>query len=530
MSLEEEQIQRSRTELSTSGSDFPSDEILVVLSKVEKPGYLATYQRVLEICRSVKESGGRALLVGGCVRDAMMRITPKDFDLEVYGLAAERIEKLARLHGRTSDVGKAFGILKVFSEDGFDIDISLPRTDSKTGTGHKGFAIETDPMMSIQDAARRRDFTINSLAADPLTGELFDYFGGVEDLKNRVLRITDAERFRDDPLRVLRALQFIGRFGLRLDPDSLPVLREMAPLLSQLPKERIGEEWRKLLLKSEKPSLGLTAGMTLDVLTHLHPEFVSLSQTPQEHDWHPEGDVWVHTLMSVDEAGQIIRREELSSDQALTVVLATLCHDLGKPQVTEMREGRITSYGHDQAGAEPAKKFLASIGVDGLTRDKVVGLVANHLVPTLFYIEEVVKGNKISDGAIRRLAQRIYPATIRELILVAEADHLGRGKFEDPENVQTLLLPTQDYPAGAWLLTRARQLEVESSRPRDLTMGRDWLNLGFKQGTHIGRLIALSNELREKGHTREAVLRLAYGLDTQETLDKFNLLLSSQSD
>ncbi len=486
------------------------------------------YAKVLQFADMVQKQGGQALLVGGSVRDSFMGNISKDFDMEVYGLESEVVEQITKQIGKVSDVGKAFGILKIFLDGGLDIDVSLPRTDSKIDVGHKGFEIKTDPFMSIEDAARRRDFTMNSIATNPLTGEVYDFFGGVDDINNRILKITDLERFKDDPLRVLRALQFIGRFGLKVEKESISVLREMAPLLKELPKERVGEEWKKLLLKSEKPSLGLSAGMTLGIFEEFHPEFPPLVETPQEPEWHPEGDVWIHTLMTVDESAKIIKREQLTSTKAQTIIIATLCHDLGKPMVTETIDGRIKSHGHEKAGEEPTKKFLTTIGIDNLTRDKVIKLVTNHLIPTMFYIEEVVRGNKISDGAIRRLADRIYPATIQELVFVSEADHLGRGVF-DSEIKEQLLLPDNQFPAGPWLLKRARELEIESSRPANLTRGRDWIQLGFKQGPVIGKLIKLSNNLRdEKNFTKEMIFGNIDGIiNLDEKIKKLELLLRS---
>lgn len=407
-----------------------------------------------------------------------------------------------------------------------NIDVSLPRIDSKIDVGHRGFEVKTDPYMSIEDAARRRDFTMNSIAADPLTGKIYDPFGGIEDIKNGILKITDHERFRDDPLRVLRALQFVGRFGLEIDKDSILIIQEMASQLKELPKERIGEEWKKLLLKSKKPSLGLSAGMILGVFKEIHPEFPPLVETQQEKEWHPEGNVWIHTLMVVDEAAKIIQRERLESNNALTVLLGALCHDLGKPMVTEYKDGRIISYEHETVGEEPTKKFLATIKIDNLMRDKVIKLVTNHLIPTMFYVEEVVRNNKISDGAIRRLANRIYPATIQELVFVSEADHLGRGLF-DQEIKEQLLLPENQFPVGEWLLKRARDLEVEDSRPADLTRSRDWISLGYKRGENIGKLIRLSNSLRdEKKFSREMVFGIVDKINnSDEAIKKLEKIL-----
>jgi len=186
--------------------------------------------------------------------------------------------------------------------------------------------------------------------------------------------------------------------------------------------------------------------------------------------------------MTVDEAARIIRREKLESEKALTILFSCLCHDSGKPEVTEFKNGRITSHGHEQAGEEPTKKFLATIGIDNLTRAKVVKLVTNHLTPTMFYIEEKVMGNKISAGAIRRLAQRIFPATIQELVYVSEADHRGRGPFGDTKIKEQLLLSPDEYLPGEWLLRRARELDIENSRPVNLTRGKEWMDFEYKGG------------------------------------------------
>lgn len=466
-----------------------------------------TYQLTLQVARAVQAAGGRALLVGGSVRDMLVGVPAKDFDVEVYGVSAELVAELAGQLGKVSDVGKAFGILKL-SANGYDVDISLPRTDSKIGVGHRGFAVKTDANMSVADAARRRDFTINAMAADPLTGELFDPWNGRDDLRRRLLRVTDAERFQDDPLRVLRGLQFVGRFGLSIDPASAELMRQMVPQLAELPKERIGEEWKKLLLKSEKPSLGLAAGMALGVFHQLHPEFPPLAKTPQDPEWHPEGDVWVHSLKGVDAAADIVRREEVEQESALVVMLGTLCHDLGKATTTEFSNGRWRSHGHEPAGEEPTKKFLAQIGIEGSIRDKVARIVVNHLVPTMFYTDAVVKKRPVTDGAIRRLAKRIAPATIYELTLVAQADHYGRGPFPDPNFPAQLLLPEGRYPAGAWLRQRAEELGVERTQPVDLIKGRELLALGFLPGVAIGNIIRLANDLRDNHQwTREMVLQ-----------------------
>ncbi len=487
---------------------FPEPK--VYLQNMEKLGFTEhakAYEKVLEIVETVNENNGKALLVGGSIRDFIMGKISKDFDLEIYGLEPEKIKEILQQTNKISEVGQ-FGILKIYSENNIDIDISIPRADSKTDSENNGFEVKSNPYMSIQNAAKRRDFTMNSLAADPLTGEVYDYFDGIEDIKNRILRVTDEERFKDDPLRSLRAIQFIGRFGLEVDKKSIPIIEEMIPLIKDLPKERIAEEWKKLLLKSDKPSLGLSAGMMLGMFEKLHSEFIDLRKTEQDPKWHPEGDVWIHTLMSIDEAAKIVRRESLDEKKSLTIMLATLCHDLGKPITTENIDSQIKSTGHEQEGVGIAKSFLKNIGLDNLNIQKVINLVANHLVPTTFYVEENIRKRKVKNSAILRLARRLHPATIQELVLLSEADHLGRGSF-GPESKEELLLPTDKFPAGDWLLEKARELRVDLSRPAELTRGRDWIQLGFSQGLDIGSLIKLSSDLRdEKNLSREAIFGL----------------------
>ena len=292
-------------------------------------------ESVREVARLFSGYGGKALLVGGSVRDMILHIDPKDFDIEVYGLEASKIEELAQNLGKVSAVGKAFGILKV-DFAGISLDISLPRVDSKIGVGHRGFEAKTDPYMTIEEAAKRRDFTINSMALDPLTDQLYDPFNGLKDLENGILRVTDSERFKDDPLRIMRGLQFAARFNLTVEEGSFKIMQGEVTRLKELPRERLLEEWEKLLTKAKKPSIGLNLSSSLGVFDILHPEFSLLSKTPQQPGFHPEGDVLTHTKLTTDAAAAIIRRQELDSDSAFTMMLAALCHDLGKPATTKV--------------------------------------------------------------------------------------------------------------------------------------------------------------------------------------------------
>ena len=299
------------------------------------------------MARSVRDAGGRALIVGGWVRDRLMGRTSKDVDLEVYGVPAPRLRELLAAFGSVNTVGESFTVYKVAG-----IDVALPRRESKTGPGHRGFEVTGDPDLPFEEAARRRDFTINAVAWDPLTGEYLDPFDGRRDLEARVLRAVDPLTFGDDSLRVLRAVQFAARFELSVEPGTIEICRRLP--LDDLPPERVWGEIEKLLLHAARPSRGWALALELGIIDRLFPELQALVGCPQEPEWHPEGDVWVHTLMVVDQART--RIDDLERPQQITVMLGAVCHDLGKPPTTAFVDGRIRSIDHEQAGVAPATR------------------------------------------------------------------------------------------------------------------------------------------------------------------------------
>ena len=333
--------------------------------------------------------------------------------------------------------------------------------------GHRGFDVTGDPNLSFKEASRRRDLTINAIGFDPITGEIIDEWGGRNDLEHGVLRAVDVTTFSEDPLRVLRLAVFAGRFGFRLDAATATSAREVN--LAELPKARIGAEWRKLLLDSPTPGAGLEAMRSLSVTDQIHPELAALVDTPQDTKWHPEGDVWVHTILTVDAAADVVRREHLERDVALVILTAALCHDLGKPATTRVVDGRLRSYGHERAGVAPTERLLAGFEWrDGLTR-AIVPLVRNHLFPTTV--------TEPTPTAVRRLAERLQPASIRDLLLVAEADVRGRG---DPE---------VDFPTNDLLSRFAAQLGVVDEPPKPVLLGRHLIQLGFEPSQLFGEVL-----------------------------------------
>jgi tRNA nucleotidyltransferase (CCA-adding enzyme) len=435
-------------------------------------GCISLPESVRALCRRLAAAGGRALLVGGAVRDGLLGLETKDYDLEVYGLPEEELRlELARA-GKVDVVGQAFAVLKLSGLDGVTgaLDISLPRRDSKVAPGHRGIAVAGDPRLSIEDASRRRDFTINSMLFDPLSGELLDPQGGRRDLETRVLRAVDPGTFGEDPLRALRAVQLAGRFELRVDPATAQLCAAMP--LEELPAERVFGEIEKLLLKARRPSLGLALLRDWGMLSAIAPELEPLAETAQDPGWHPEGDVWTHTLLVVDEAAAL--RDDLDHPRALALMLGALCHDLGKPATTIFEEGRLRSRGHEEAGVVPATAMLDRWNVHGLqgydVRATILGLVAHHLKPGLLYDNRT----DVSDGAIRRLAAKCEPDL---LYRVARADCLGRaGRFEPV--------------AMEWFIERVRQLDAHRP-PAPLLRGRDLLALGQAPGPAVGRILRL---------------------------------------
>jgi len=454
----------------------------------------------------------RALIVGGFVRDAMLGLHPKDADLEVYGISPNRLEQLLRqiFPHQVNAVGKSFGVYKVNIGQGLDFDISVPRRESKTGKGHKGFEITGDPSMSVKEAARRRDFTMNALAGDPLTGEIIDAFGGLDDLRTGTLRVTDAERFQDDPLRVYRAVQFAARMDLKVEPESFNLMQEMVERgdLDDLSKERVTEEIQKLLMKAERPSIGFELARELGIVEKYYPELHALIDLPQEKDWHPEGDVWTHTMMALDEAAKIIRDADrgLTRDEKRQIMLGCLCHDLGKALTTEEIDGRIRSFNHEPMGKGPAKSLLAKWKFSGSDVNAALVVTTEHLKPSVY--ERALKSGEIGEkqfiNMVRRLLKHIDPVSWKVLMASAEADVRGRtiaGARAKADAAHALYERT----------IRENGLDKEPAKP--LLQGRDLMELGLVPGPTFGKIIKEVEDARDAGvlTTSEEALEFVKG-------------------
>jgi len=435
---------------------------------------------LLAIFQAIHGAGGTALLIGGCVRDALMGLPAKDFDIEVYGLGLEALLSVLTAHGKVDQVGRAFGVIKVKLPAGEDLDVSLPRLESvipgQEGK-HKGFLVTTNQELSVKEAAARRDFTVNTLSYNPLSGELFDYYQGRQDLTRGVIRHTSTQ-FGEDPLRVLRAMQFAGRWGFEVAPETVVISRQLKTYYHSLPLERVWGEWEKLLTKSQIPGNGLQFLLECGWL-EFYPALARLVGCPQDGEWHPEGDVWAHSLYAANKAVEICNRNSLHGEARLIIVLGALLHDVGKPDTTTHDpDGHIRSKGHAEAGVPIAEQFLQSIGTPVHLIPYILPLVGEHMCHI---------GLEATARNVRRLAQRLYPASVTQWEMVIEADASGRPPFPDVRPAERFLHIAVDQGCQA--------------KPvNPLIMGRDLLSKGLKPGPQFKVILNAALEAQLEGH------------------------------
>ena len=442
-----------------------------------------------EILRALR-GVGRPWLVGGCVRDWLLGLETKDFDVEVAGTDYAALVRVLAPFGPADLVGRSFGVVKL-RVGGAEFDFSLPRRESKTGAGHRGFAVAPDPALTPAEAAARRDFTINAIAYDPFAGAIIDPHGGRADLRARLLRHTSAA-FAEDPLRILRGMQFAARFDLSLAPETAALGRNIVDRFAELPVERVWGEWDKWAVKSTVPSRGLSVLEATGWIAHF-PEVAALRGVPQEPAWHPEGDVFTHTGLCLDALARLPGWRESTAERRRFLMLAVLAHDFGKPATTVRVERRGAlrwlSPGHEEAGGPPAEAFLRRIGAPLDLVDWVRPLVQHHLAH--HHAQPAPGGGppEFTDSAVRRLARRLAPATIDDLCLVLEADHRGRPPLVSADTAQRI----------AALAERARALAVRDAAPRPLILGRHLLELGLKPGPAFKAIIAACAEAQLEG-------------------------------
>jgi tRNA nucleotidyltransferase (CCA-adding enzyme) len=442
----------------------------------------------LPLAEAVRAAGGRLVFVGGCVRDAFLGVPTKDSDAEVFGLTEPMLLPILSQFDHVEMVGKAFSVYKL---QGLHLDVSLPRRDIKQGPGHRGFLVEADPFISFEEAASRRDLTINSLGYDPLSGDVLDPFHGQLDIKDKILRPTNPARFGEDPLRALRAAVFAARFEMEPHKSLLPLMAQQN--LGELPGERLRDEIEKLFAKSQAPSRCFKL-LDRTGLLKFFPEIAALKGVPQHTYWHPEGDVWTHTMMVVDYAAKNPRR---GGDHVM-LMLAALCHDFGKPLTTTVEpDGAIRAKDHEEKGIIPTGVFLKRLTLSNRLQQQIKVLVRHHLKPVHYAKPETPRENFLL------LARELHEhdLTMADLAWLARADGMGRTtKF-------ALAGECPDVDAF-W----ARTVALGADNPSviaDVLTGKDLLERGYKEGPSLGRLLEKARHLQyAKGlTTKDDVLK-----------------------
>lgn len=439
---------------------------------------------VARIIRELHAAGHRAVVVGGAVRDALLGLPPKDIDVEVYGMAYDRLAEFISRFGRVDLVGKSFGVVKLHDVDD-SYDFAVPRRDSKFGLHHRDFHSVFDPAITPQEAASRRDFTINAMGWDAREGVLLDFFRGAEDLRAHILRATSAA-FSEDPLRVLRGMQIAARFDLTLHAETAAMCRSIVEQYSTIARERVGDEFMKWATKAAWPGR-IAEYLSASGWDVHYPEIAALAGVPQDPEWHPEGDVGTHTMLVLNEAARVAERDGLDDDARAVLVFAALCHDFAKPATTQLRERdgkmRWSSWGHEPAGGPMAREFLRRIHIKESIVEQVVPLVENHLA------HSSIGTGPVTPRAIRRLAIRLAPASMEQLMRLIEADHSGRPPI--PKGI----------PEGAVRMHEAaREQAVERGPQAPLILGRHVLPyFDGHGGRHIGEITTAAYEAQADG-------------------------------
>lgn len=450
---------------------------------------LKEHPLIVSIVYEIHNNGGRILLVGGAVRDLLLGLHTKDFDCEVHDISFKELESILRKFGEVSLVGKSFGVLRVH---GLDADWSMPRRDS---AGRKPRVV-IDEHMTLKEAFARRDLTINAMGIDLITFELIDPFNGEHDLKNKILRTPAPHLFIEDPLRFYRVMQFIGRFDM--DPDNQLSNLCSTMDLSGISIERIESEFEKLLLLSHAPSRGIRWINVIGRLSEILPELAATIGVPQEYDWHPEGDVFEHTMQTIDAAARL---HYDNTEHKLIILYAALCHDLGKVTTTRIIEGRIRSLGHEQEGVVPTKQLLKRITTKKIVIDSVISLVKHHMAPGQFI------SNNAGSAAYKRLAKKLAPdANLFMLAQLALADKRGRASgSHEPLDIS--------IPFVEEFEKKAAKAHVLFQPEAPILQGKDIID-AIEPGPLMGKLlkqsyvIQIEDNIHNKAELKKRVLAL----------------------
>lgn len=417
----------------------------------------------------IQEAGGEVFEVGGSVRDSLWGRPVKDHDLLVRKIPLKDLKKLLSGMGRVLEVGKAFGVLKFTPRDlGVEYDVALPRMERSTGEGHRDFDVQFDEKLPLEFDLQRRDFTINAMARNLKDGKLVDPFGGRKDLEEHRLRQVFQESFKEDPLRLLRAVQFAARFDLVIEPETFSAIKQNAPLIVSVSPERIIEEIGKLMT-AEKPSVGFYLMKETGLLVHIFPELERTIGVEQPNK--RSGDVFDHTMKVLDASRS---SRDLDKPGDLEIMFASLFHDVGKPDTYayNAKLKRITFHGHQVISTRMARRWMKRYraSILGIDPENVQSLVYHHMFETKSFY---------TDKAIRRFIHKVGQDLIFKLIDLRIADKKG-GAF--PNKFR-----------GVVQLKQRIIDELEKKPPfgpKDLAIGGyDLMDLGYPEGPMLGKII-----------------------------------------
>ena len=441
------------------------------------------------IAAAVQETGGRTYFVGGCVRDWMLGLENKDIDIEVQGVSVQELERILDTLGERQTMGVSFGIMKLRH---YDLDIAMPRSEMATGRGHKDFEVFVDPFIGEEKAAVRRDFTMNALMQDVLTGEVLDFFGGKEDILHRRIHYVNERTFAEDPLRVLRAAQFAARFGFEVSEETIALSSGMD--LTALSGERIFLELEKALLKAPKPSVFFEVLRKMNQLSVWFPEIEYLIGIPQNSQFHPEGDVWNHTMQVLNEAAGI----KTEASNPLWFMLSALSHDFGKSVSLTEEGGVYHAYNHEKKGLPLVRHFLRRITKEKNLMNYVLNMTQLHMEPN----------QKASSGAHDKAFMKTFDRSVnpRDLILLAKADYLGRIREEMDREVLVLEYAEIESKLNEML----HEYEDRMSRP--YLMGKDLVEAGIAPGPVFTYALKYAHKLRLAGVSKEEQLTQTLGM------------------
>lgn len=432
---------------------------------------------VKQIALDIRQKGGTAYFVGGFVRDKFLGIENKDIDVEIFGVKPNELKEILSKYGEVNEVGSSFGIMMI---KGLDIDFAMPRTEKKISNHHNGFEVEINPFMSLEEATKRRDFTINSIMQDIITGEIIDLWGGITDLNSKRIKHIDKNTFVEDPLRVLRACQFASRFNFYIDKETLDLCKTID--IKNLSKERVFEEMKKALIKSEKPSIFFNYLYEMNQLDYFFKEIKDLKSIPQSKIHHPEGDVWNHTLLVLDECSKL----KFNSSNPVAFMLSGLCHDLGKINCTKIEEsGKITSIGHDVIGVKLANNMLSRLTTEKNLIKYITNMTELHMRPNM-----LAKNNSSFKASRKMYLKSVNP---NDLILLAKADHLGRATD----------IPYGEYES--WLRTRLEDFYSNCKEP--LITGKDLIEMGYAPSKEFKDILNKCFNLQISGLSKTEIIK-----------------------